>query len=96
MVATYTNSQIKGIIDEYIHSDRDREVLYYRLIHGLAMEQIAKKYEARHPDLSMSKDTVKRILKRCEPEIFRHVPAPEDDADLFVPQNCTEIAHKFP
>lgn len=70
----YTNSQIKGIIDEYIHSDRDREVLYYRLIHGLTMDQIVTRYQDRHPNLSLSKDTVKRIIKRCEPQIFKHVP----------------------
>lgn len=70
----YTNSQIRGIIDEYIHSERDREVLCYRLIHGLTIEQIANRYQEQHPDGYISTDTVKRIIKKNEPILFRHVP----------------------
>lgn len=70
----YTNSQIKELIYEYIHSERDREVLCYRLIHGLTLEQISERYQARHPDYPISVDTVKRILRKNEPILFRHIP----------------------
>ena len=70
----YTNSQIRGIIGEYIHSERDREILLYRFIDGLTIEQIASRYQATHPDYPLSTDTVKRIIKRSEQELFRHIP----------------------
>lgn len=70
----YTNSLIRALIDEYIHSERDREVLCYRLIHGLTMEQIATRYQDAHPDYPISTDTVKRILKKQEPILFKHIP----------------------
>lgn len=70
----YTNSQIRGIIAEYIHTERDREILLYRFIDGLTIEQIASRYQAAHPDYTLSTDTVKRIIKRSEQELFRHIP----------------------
>ena len=70
----YTNSQIRGIIDEYIHSERDQEILCYRFISGLTIDQIASRYQAMHPDCPLSTDIVKRIIKRSEQELFRHIP----------------------
>lgn len=70
----YTNSQIRALIEEYIHSERDREVLCFRLIHGLTMEQIANRYQDNHPDIPISVDTVKRIIRKSEPILFRHIP----------------------
>ena len=70
----YTNSQIKSLIDEYIHSERDREVLCFRLVHGLTLEQIALRYQDHHPEMPISVDTVKRIIKRSEPVLFKHIP----------------------
>ena len=69
----YTNSQIKDLIAEHIHSERDREVLCWRLIHGLTIEQISTRYQARHPDCPISTDTVKRILRKQEPILFKHI-----------------------
>lgn len=70
----YTNSQIRSLIEEYIHSERDREVLCFRLIHGLTMEQIANRYQDNHPEAPISTDTVKRIIRKSEPILFRHIP----------------------
>ena len=70
----YSNSQIRGIIAEWIHSERDREVLCYRLIDGLTIDQICNRYQAAHPDWPISPDTIKRILKKSEPLIFKHIP----------------------
>lgn len=39
----YTNSQIALLIDEHIHSARDREILKLHFIDGLSCEQIAGK-----------------------------------------------------
>lgn len=69
----YSNSQIRCIIEDWVHSERDREVLCYRLIDGLTFEGIANRYQAAHPDCPLSTDTVKRIIKKCEPQIFKHI-----------------------
>lgn len=70
----YTNSQIRSLIEEHIHSERDREVLCYRLIDGLTFEQIATRYQDQHPDWPISTDTVKRIIHKSEPILFKHLP----------------------
>lgn len=70
----YTNSQIRALIEEWIHSERDREVLLYRLVDGLTIEQICDRYQAKHPDYPISTDTVKRIIRKSEPELFKHIP----------------------
>jgi hypothetical protein len=44
-VKEYTNSQISGIIDEYIHSERDRKLLKRRLIDGITYERIAEEFD---------------------------------------------------
>ena len=62
----YTNSQIENIIDEYIHSDRDRGILKSRFIDGLTYEKIAEKY-----DLSVRQ--VKRLIYNKQDLIFKHL-----------------------
>ena len=41
----YTNSQIRSLIDEHIHSERDRSMLYRRLIDGITIEKLSEEYE---------------------------------------------------
>lgn len=41
----YTNSQIAGLIDEHIHSERDRRMLKRRLIDGVCFEPLAEEFE---------------------------------------------------
>lgn len=69
----YTNSQIRALIDEYIHSERDREILVYRLVHGLTYDQIATRYQSAHPDAYISTDTVKRVIHKSESKLFVHI-----------------------
>lgn len=70
----YSNSQIRDIIAEWIHSERDREILCYRLIDGLTIDQICTRYQDKHPDYPLSCDTVKRIIRKNEQTLFRHLP----------------------
>lgn len=63
----YTNSLIKELIREYIHSDRDRRVLYDRLVNGMTFEALAEKYE-------MSPRQMRTIVHRSEDILFRHCP----------------------
>lgn len=41
----YTNSEIVALIDEYIHSERDRAILKDRFVNGMIFEALAEKYE---------------------------------------------------
>lgn len=63
----YMNSQIKSVIDEWVHSIRDREILCSRYIDGLSFEALAEKH-----DLSVRH--AKTIVYRYEKIIFSHLP----------------------
>lgn len=63
----YSNSQIKGIIAEYIHSERDRRLLCRRLVDKVTLEKLAEEF-----DLSVSQ--VKRIVRKGSSTVFRHFP----------------------
>jgi hypothetical protein len=63
----YTNSQIRDIIAEYIHSERDRKIMERRLIDGITFDRLAEEF-----DLSVRR--TKTIVYTCQVEIFRHVP----------------------
>lgn len=65
-VPLYTNSQIRELIDEWIHSDRDRQILSLRLIHGKTFEKIAE-------IVDMSDTQVKRIVYRLQDQLFEHL-----------------------
>lgn len=62
----YTNSQISQIIDDYIHSKRDRAILKRRLIDGICYEPLAEEFD-------MSVAQIKRIIYKGEDKIFRHI-----------------------
>jgi DNA-directed RNA polymerase specialized sigma subunit len=62
----YTNSQIRDIIAEYIHNERDRRLLERRLIDGITFERLAEEF-----DLSVSQ--VKRIVWKGTEILSRHV-----------------------
>jgi len=64
----YTNSRIRELIAEYIHSERDRRILERRLIDGLTFERLAEEFD-------MSVSQMKRIIQKNSRELFRHIPA---------------------
>lgn len=63
----YTNSQIREIIGEYIHSERDRRIMERRLIDGITFERLAEEFE-------LSVRRTKTIVYQCQVEIFKHIP----------------------
>lgn len=63
----YSNSQIREIIAEYIHSERDRKILERRLIDGITFERLAEEF-----DLSVR--ATKTIVYKGQEKIFRHIP----------------------
>lgn len=55
----YTNSEIAALIDEHIHSERDRAILKRRYIDGICFEPLAEEF-----DLSVRQ--VKNIIYKHE------------------------------
>lgn len=63
----YTNSQIRELIAEHIHSERDRAVLERRLIDGIVIERLAEEFE-------LSPRQITNILRKNENILFRKLP----------------------
>lgn len=61
----YTNSQIRALIDEWVHSERDREILKRRLIDGITFERLAEEFD-------MSPRQIKNIVYTQEQQLFKH------------------------
>lgn len=40
----YTNSEITNLINEYIHSERDRKILIDRFVNGLTFAELEEKH----------------------------------------------------
>jgi hypothetical protein len=62
----YSNSQIEKIIDEYVHSKRDREILKRRYIDGILQEPLAEEF-------NISIRRVQNIIYKNENTIFKHL-----------------------
>jgi Mor family transcriptional regulator len=62
----YTNSQICELIDEHIHSERDREIMKRRMVDGICYEPLAEEFD-------LSTVQVKRIVRREQNKIARYV-----------------------
>ena len=62
----YTNSQITALIREHIHSERDRRVLFDRLVNGMTMEKLAEKHE-------LSVRQIWNVVYRNEQILFKHI-----------------------
>jgi len=63
----YTNSQIRELIREYIHSQRDRKILYRRLVDGVTFDRLAEEFD-------MSPKQIRIIVHKQENELFKHIP----------------------
>lgn len=61
-----TNSQIEAVINEYIHSERDRAIMKRRLIDGICYEPLAFEF-------NLSVVGIRKIVYKCEKIIFRHL-----------------------
>jgi DNA-directed RNA polymerase specialized sigma24 family protein len=59
-----SNSEISHLIDEWIHSERDREIMRRRLIDGKTYEFIAEEED-------MSVRQIKNIVYKCEQRLFK-------------------------
>ena len=62
----YTNSRIRELIAEYIHSERDRKILTRRLIDGICFEPLAEEFD-------MSVRQIKNIVYKGSEKVFKHL-----------------------
>jgi len=63
----YSNSDMSRLIDEYIHSERDRAILKRRLLDGICYEPLAEEF-----DLSVRQ--VKNIVYKNQDRLFKRMP----------------------
>ena len=61
----YSNSRLREIVGEYVHSERDRQLFVRRYQDDITLEQLAEEF-----DLSVTQ--VKRIIKKHYYTVFRH------------------------
>lgn len=69
----YSNSQMQALISEYIHNDRDAEILRLRLIRGYTYARIAN---ALSPPLSERQ--IYRIVSKHAAKLCRYLPTPDE------------------
>jgi len=62
----YTNSQIRELIAEHIHSERNRKILERRLIDGIVLEKLAEEFD-------MSRRQIWSIINKNEKELFSKI-----------------------
>jgi len=55
----YRNSDIVALIDEYIHSERDRNIIKDRFVNGLTFSELSQKHY-------LSERQIKRIVKKAD------------------------------
>lgn len=63
----YTNSQIVNLINEYIHSERDRKILIRRLCDNICYEPLAEEF-------GLSVRQTKNIIYKGQEKVFRRLP----------------------
>lgn len=62
-----STTQIKTLIDEWIKSERDREILKRRLLDGICYEPLAEEFD-------LSTRQVKNIVYKSEKILLRNIP----------------------
>ena len=62
----YSNSQIRDIIAEWVHNERDRSILERRLIDGITFERLAEEFD-------MSVRQTKNIVYKLQEQLFKHI-----------------------
>ena len=63
----YTNSQISVLINEHIHSDRDRKLLHRRLVDGIRFEPLSEEFQ-------LSVRQTKNIVRRGKNTLSDYIP----------------------
>jgi len=56
---TYSNTEFVNLVNEYVHSERDRNILIDRFVNGLTFPELSNKY-------FISERQAKRIVKKAD------------------------------
>ena len=62
----YTNSAIRLVIEEHIHSEKDRIILCRRLIDGWTYREIAE-------SVGMDESTCRRKVYKLQNKVFKYI-----------------------
>lgn len=62
-IPDYTNSELIALIDERIHSERDREIMKRRLIDGLTQDMLSEEF-------GLSTRQIQRIIYKAQNRLF--------------------------
>lgn len=62
----YSRTEIEWAINEYVLNERDRRVIYRRLIDGICFEPLAEEF-------GLSVAQIKRIVYKSQEKVFRHI-----------------------
>jgi len=62
----YSNSEIEKVIDDFVHSQRDRAILKRRYIDGILIEPLSEEFD-------LSPRQIRNIIYKNENIIFSHV-----------------------
>lgn len=65
MTEDYKNSDISALIDEYVHSQRDRDILKDRFVNGLTFGELSDKYY-------LSERQIKRIVAKADKILIKY------------------------
>ena len=60
----YSNFRLREIVEEFIHSERDRRILIRKYCDKRTIDQLAEEFQ-------MSTSQIKRIITRDEDTVFR-------------------------
>ena len=61
----YSNHRVREVVEEFIHSARDRALILDNMVDGLSYDELAGKY-------SMSYEGVKDVMKKGKTALDRH------------------------
>lgn len=67
-----TNTEIDKLINDRLHSKRDRLILHLRLVDGLTYMQTSD-YLYEHEKIQLSERQIKRIVSKAETILFRNL-----------------------
>lgn len=60
-----SRTEYENIIDEWIHSERDRQILRRRILDGISFESLAEEFDLSVPQ-------TKRIVYKSQDMLLRH------------------------
>lgn len=65
-----SNQDLEKLINNWIKSERDRKILYRRLIDGICYDALAEEF-------NLTYDRIKQIVYKQQNILFKHIPEPE-------------------